>query len=197
MPITCVGSSLSSRRTKCLAMIIASRVSSVSILASSSSRGFASVSMMACSAAILTSTSAIRTLSSASPLRTPSTWPALWPCSQASRSTAARCMTLTPPLPRGSGAPSTLGRSQRETSSAIAVGAGCGSDIFFAALAAERYGAFVGQLACREQDFLLRQFDVDEPHRTLVGQVVLHHLGRTLRHVLEDLGLERFVRALE
>src|SRR5687768_6827893 len=107
-------------------------------------------------------------------------------------------MTLTPPLPRGIAAPSTLGKSQRETSSTIfAVMAARGSDIFVAALAAERDGAIVGELAGREQDFLLRGLDVGEAYRALVGQVVLHHLGRALRHVLEDLRLEVLVGALE
>src|SRR3982751_919162 len=96
-------------------------------------------------------------------------------------------MTLTPPLPRGCDAPSTLGGSQRETSS---VTAARGSDIFVAALAAERDGAIVGKLAGHEQDFLLCRFDIGETHRALVGQVVLHHLGRALRHVLEDFRLE-------
>src|SRR5690349_7118495 len=96
-------------------------------------------------------------------------------------------MTLTPPLPRGSAAPSTFGRSQR---------AGA-SDIFVAALAAERDRAIVGELAGRDQDFLLRALDVREAYRTLVREIVLHHFGRALRHVLEDLRLELFVRALE
>ena len=104
-------------------------------------------------------------------------------------------MTLTPLAPaRGSGAPSTVGRSQRDTSSAAARGR---AQTYSLALAAELDGALVGQLARREQDFLLRRLDVREAHRALGLEVVLEHLGRALRHVLEDLGLEGLVGALE
>src|SRR6185436_6680633 len=103
-------------------------------------------------------------------------------------------MTLTPLAPgRGSGAPSTVGRSQRDTSCGDARS---GSDILLA-LASELDRAIVGELAGREQDFLLRRLDVRETHRALGLQVALEHLGRALRHVLEDLGLEVLVRALE
>src|SRR5690349_12426525 len=188
MPMICVGSMRSSRRARCLPTVSASRVSSVSIAASRSSSGRASVPMMASSAASFTSTSAMRLASSASPLRTPSTCPSLYPCCQASRSTSVRCMTLTPLAPgRGTDAPSTDGRSQRW---------GSASDILLA-LAAELDAALVGELARREQDFLLCRFDVREAHRTLGLEIALEHLGRALRHVLEDLGLERLVRALE
>ena len=47
------------------------------------------------------------------------------------------------------------------------------------------------------QDFLLRRFDVGEPHRTLRRDVVFQDLGRALRHVLEDLLLDLLVRGLE
>src|SRR6476620_11355705 len=103
-------------------------------------------------------------------------------------------MTLTPLVPaRGNGAPSTAGRSQRDTSRP---GARSDSDILLA-LASELDGALVGQLAGREQDFLLRRLHVRQAHRTLGLEVGLEHLGRALRHVLEDLGLEGLVRALE
>src|SRR5215831_12985833 len=107
-----------------------------------------------------------------------------------------RCMTLTPLAPapaRGSGAPSTVGRSQRATS---LPGTPSLSDILLA-LAAELDGAFVGQLAGREQDHALRRFDVRQAYRALGLQVALEHLRRALRHVLEHLGLEGVVRALE
>src|SRR6185503_4253590 len=175
-------------------MLSARRVSSVSTSASSSSSGRASVPMMASSAAIFTSTSAMRLASSASPLRTPSTCPSLNPCSQASRSTSVRCMTLTPLAPaRGIVAPSTAGRSQRDTSLRCARS---DSDILLA-LAAELDGAFVGQLASGHQDFLLRGLDIREAHRALGLQVALEHFRGALRHVLEDLGLEVLVGALE
>src|SRR6185436_17679980 len=87
-------------------------------------------------------------------------------------------MTLTPLAPgRGSGAPSTAGRSQRCAPSV--------SDILLA-LAAKLDGAIVGKLAGGEQDLLLCGFDV-----------ALEHFAGALRHVLEDLGLEGLVRTLE
>src|SRR5688572_25932735 len=102
-------------------------------------------------------------------------------------------MTLTPfAPPRGSGAPSTAGRSQRCASARCA----SDSDIFFA-LAAELDRAFVGELAGGDQDFLLRRLDVREPHRALRLEIGLEHLRRALRHVLEDLRLEGLVGALE
>src|SRR6187401_716797 len=104
-------------------------------------------------------------------------------------------MTLTPLAPgRGTAPPSTDGRSQR-CAFGPASGA-AGSDILLA-LAAELDGALVGKLARRQQDFLLRRLDVREAHRALGLQVALEHLGRALRHILEDLGLEVLVRALE
>src|SRR4051812_42932448 len=186
MPMTCAGSILSSRRTRCFAIVSVRRVSSCSTCASSSSSGFASMPMIASSAASLTSTSAMRARSSASPLRTPSTWPSLNPCSHASRSTSVRCMTLTPFCPgRGSGAPSTEGRSQRLPSDMLL------------ALAPERDRARVRELARGDEDFLLRRLDIREPHRALRFEIGLEHLRRALRHVLEHLRLEGFVDALE
>src|SRR3982750_3761731 len=104
-------------------------------------------------------------------------------------------MTLTPWAPgRGSAAPSTEGRSQRWAFGA-ASGAP-GSDILLA-LAAKVDGAVVGELARRQQDFLLRGLHVRKAHRALGLEIALEHLGGALRHVLEALGLEGFVGALE
>src|SRR6185436_14632636 len=98
-------------------------------------------------------------------------------------------MTLTPLAPgRGSGAPSTAGRSQRCAPSV--------SDILLA-LAAKLDGAIVGKLAGGEQDLLLCGFDVGETHGALGFEVALEHFAGALRHVLEDLGLEGLVRTLE
>src|SRR5687767_3223696 len=107
-------------------------------------------------------------------------------------------MTLTPLAPGlGIGAPSTEGRFQRCASIPGSwSGPRAGSDILLA-LAAELDGALVGELARRQQDFLLRAFHVRQPDRPLRFQVALEHFRGALRHVLEDLGLEGLVGALE
>ena len=195
MPMTCVGSRRSSRRTRCLAMISASRVSSLLDPASSSSSGFASVPTMASSAAICTSTSPMRALSSASPLRTPSTCPASKPCSQASRSTAARCMTLTPPLPRAHAAaidrrtdPSARRRLRLRPRAQTYCSPPLPPSAIVPSSASLRAASRISFCAPSTSDEL-----APGP----CCEVVLHHLGRALRHVLEDLRLEFFVGALE
>ena len=58
-------------------------------------------------------------------------------------------------------------------------------------------GAVVGQLARRDQDFLLRGFDVGEPHGALGFQVVLSISAARCDMFLKIFVLERLVRALE
>src|SRR6185437_828274 len=85
--------------------------------------------------------------------------------------------------------PSTSGSRQRSIVT-------CASDIFVA-LAAERDGAGLGELAGDLQDLLLRALDLGEAHRALRLEVVAQHFRGALRHVLEDLLLQSLVRALQ
>src|SRR5512138_2484300 len=57
----------------------------------------------------------------------------------------------------------------------------------FLALAAELNRACLGHLTYDREDLLLRRFNFRQSHGTFRFEIILQHLGRTLRHVLEDL----------
>ena len=71
------------------------------------------------------------------------------------------------------------------------------SDILVATLAAERDRARFGELARRQQDFLLRGFHFRQLHGALGFEVVFEHFRRALRHVLEEAVADFLARALE
>src|SRR3989344_7489374 len=70
-------------------------------------------------------------------------------------------------------------------------------DHFFAALPAENDFSGFGHTAGNGEDFLLGGFHVADAHRAFGFQVVAQQFRGALGHVLEDLLLDAFVRALE
>src|SRR5665213_1310213 len=109
----------------------------------------------------------------------PASWPSAKPLSQASRSMPCRSA---PRRLRASTGPLICGSSQ----TAVA----WTSDILLAALAAQLQAAFLAHAPRGDQNLLLRRLDLRQPHRTARFQVVLHHLRRAFRHVLEYFLLE-------
>src|SRR5580698_4745354 len=85
------------------------------------------------------------------------------------RSSIGRPMTL----------PSTTGSDQRSMDATLAVNVRRGSDIRFA-LASQRDGAGLGQLAGDLQNLFLRALDFGDAHRALGLEVVLQHFGGPL-----------------
>src|SRR3989344_357489 len=90
--------------------------------------------------------------------------------------------------------PTSLARIRSEGSSSFLAMA---LDHFLAALAAEHDFARFGHATGNGEDFLLRGFHIADTHRALGLEIVAQQFGRTLGHVLEDLLLDAFVRALE
>src|SRR5471030_908480 len=70
-------------------------------------------------------------------------------------------------------------------------------DHLFATLPADNDFSGFGHTAGNGEDFFLRGFHVADTHRAFGLEVVAQQFGRSFGHVLEDLFLDAFVRALE
>src|ERR1700723_497630 len=175
MPMICVGSVLSSRRTICCARAMARVSNSRSTSLSNASKGLARSKNIPARRSTWARTSA-----------RPASRPSASPCAKASLCASA-CKSASAPTVAILCAPGGLPMSGAFHSCAAAAGFAVGSDKFAAALAAEIDGAFLGQALCNDDDFLLCRLDVRELHRTACFHVVLEDFRRALRHVLQDL----------